>query len=174
MNRRWLPSRREFLVSTGGLMGAAFVSPRVLLADEGALGAGLVQRIRAAAADATISVRKLRGNVNVLMGSGGNIAVLPGSDGKLLVDAGIPASRPRISAALAGVSSDSITRLVNTHWHFDHTDGNEWLHSVGAVIVAHEKTPEHLAATTRVDDWDFTFPPALPTPNATYQCISAT
>jgi len=123
--------------------------------------------VAAAAADATIGVQKLRGDVNVLMGSGGNIAVLPGSDGKLLVDAGIPASRPRISEALAGISSDPIRRLVNTHWHFDHTDGNEWLHTAGAVIVAHEKTREHLAATIRVDDWDFTFPPspagALPT-----------
>ena len=93
--------------------------------------------------------------------------MLPGSDGKLLVDAGIPASRPRISEALTGISSDQITRLVNTHWHFDHTDGNEWLHSAGAVIVAHEKTREHLASTIRVADWDFTFPQspagALPT-----------
>src|SRR5262249_38151639 len=101
------------------------------------------------------------------MGSAGNIAVLPGSDGKLLVDAGIPASRPRIRDALAGFRSDPITRLVTTHWHFDHTEGNEWLLSAGAVIVAHEKTRERLAATIRVVDWDFTFPPspagALPT-----------
>ena len=167
MDQRSLSSRREFLMSAGVVAGAAFAYPHVLLAEKQALGAGLVQRIRAAAADATISVQKLRGRINVLIGSGGNIAVLPGPDGKLLVDAGIPASRPRISEALAGISSDPITRLVNTHWHFDHTDGNEWLHSAGAVIIAHEKTRKHLAATTRVDDWDFTFPPspagALPT-----------
>jgi glyoxylase-like metal-dependent hydrolase (beta-lactamase superfamily II) len=68
---------------------------------------------------------------------------------------------------LARISSDPIIRLVNTHWHFDHTDGNEWLHTAGAVIVAHEKTRQHLTATVHVDDWDFTFPPspagALPT-----------
>jgi glyoxylase-like metal-dependent hydrolase (beta-lactamase superfamily II) len=50
--------------------------------------------------------------------------------------------------------------LINTHWHFDHTDGNEWLHSIGAEITAHENTRKHLAETTRVEDWDFTFPPA--------------
>lgn len=135
--------------------------------------AGIVQRFRAAAADSTINVQRLRGNLSVLTGSGGNIAVLPGPDGKLLVDAGIPASRTRISEALAGISSDPITRLVNTHWHFDHTDGNEWLHSAGAAIIAHANTRKRLATATRVDHWDFTFPPspegALPTELLTNQ-----
>src|SRR5215468_7756778 len=94
--------------------------------------------IRNAAKTAKISVTKLRGNVSMLEGSGGNIAVLTGRDGKLLVDAGITASRPGITHALASISSDPVKHLINTHWHFDHTDGNEWLHSVGAEITAHE------------------------------------
>jgi glyoxylase-like metal-dependent hydrolase (beta-lactamase superfamily II) len=116
--------------------------------------------IRNAAASAKITVTKLRGNVNVLEGSGGNIAVLTGRDGKLLVDAGIPATRARITDALDTLSGDPVKHLINTHWHFDHTDGNEWLHSIGAEITAHENTRKHLAETTRVEDWDFTFPPA--------------
>ena len=51
-------------------------------------------------------------------------------------------------------------RSINSHWHFDHTDGNEWLHSIGAEITAHENTRKHLSVTTRVEDWNFTFPPA--------------
>ena len=116
--------------------------------------------IRNAASTATIKVTKLRGNVSVLEGSGGNIVVLTGRDGKVLVDAGITGSRPRIIEALASLSDDLIKHLINTHWHFDHTDGNEWLHSVGAEITAHENTRKHLATTTRVEDWNFTFPPA--------------
>ena len=54
-----------------------------------------------------------------------------------------------------------------SHSHFDHTDGNEWMHNAGATITAHENTRKHLSATTRVDDWEFTFPPspagAIPT-----------
>jgi glyoxylase-like metal-dependent hydrolase (beta-lactamase superfamily II) len=119
-----------------------------------------VVTIRKAAASAKITVTKLRGNVSVLEGSGGNIAVLTGTDGKLLVDAGIPGTRARITEALAGLSNDPVQHLINTHWHFDHTDGNEWLHSVGAEITAHENTRKHLATTTRVEDWNFTFPPA--------------
>ena len=125
-------------------------------------GAGLVQKIRGEAATATITAQLLRGNVSVLMGSGGNIAVLSGLDGKLLIDAGMPASRSRITEALERISSDPITHLVNTHWHFDHTDGNEWLHSAGATILAHENTRKHLSTTTRVEDWDYTFPPSPP------------
>jgi len=116
--------------------------------------------IRNAAATAKITVTKLRGNVSVLQGSGGNIAVLTGQNGKLLVDAGIPGTRARITEALAGLSNDPVRHLINTHWHFDHTDGNEWLHSIGAEITAHENTRKHLSTTTRVEDWNFTFPPA--------------
>jgi glyoxylase-like metal-dependent hydrolase (beta-lactamase superfamily II) len=123
--------------------------------------------MRRAAATAKITVQKFRGNVSVLEGSGGNIAVLTGRDGKLLVDAGITASRPALTKALEDISSEPVRYLINSHWHFDHTDGNEWLHSIGAEITAHENTRKHLSETTRVDGWNFTFPPspegALPT-----------
>jgi glyoxylase-like metal-dependent hydrolase (beta-lactamase superfamily II) len=72
----------------------------------------------------------------VLEGSGGNIAVLTGPDGKVLIDAGIGVARPQLKKALTGLGTDAITHLINTHWHFDHADGNEWLHSVGAKIIA--------------------------------------
>jgi glyoxylase-like metal-dependent hydrolase (beta-lactamase superfamily II) len=116
--------------------------------------------IRNAAANAKINIYKLRDNVSVLEGSGGNITVLTGRDGKLLVDAGI--SRPQVEHALASLHQEPVKYLINSHWHFDHTDGNEWLHSVGAEITAHENTRKHLSVTTRVEDWNFTFPPAPP------------
>jgi len=126
-----------------------------------------VTTIRNAAANAKITVTRLRGNVSVLEGSGGNIALITGRDGKLLVDAGISGTRARITEALDSLSNDPVKHLINSHWHFDHTDGNEWLHSVGAEITAHENTKKHLSSTTRVEDWNFTFPPvpsgALPT-----------
>ncbi len=66
--------------------------------------------------------------------------MLTGRDGKVLIDAGIPASRPQLTEALKSLGDDPIKHLINTHWHFDHTDGNEWLHSIGAEITAHENT----------------------------------
>jgi len=156
-------SRRRFLASASVTATAIWLTPRSLFAED----QSPVIIIRNAAATAKITVTKLRGNLNVLDGSGGNIAVLSGRDGKLLIDAGITASRARITEALASISPEPVKHLVNTHWHFDHTDGNEWLHSEGAEITAHENTRKHLSESTRVEGWKFTFPPspegALPT-----------
>jgi glyoxylase-like metal-dependent hydrolase (beta-lactamase superfamily II) len=158
-NHSAVMSRRHFLrYSAGVAAAAAWLGPHRLLAQHE--GDEIVNLMRAAAATAAIDVQKLRGNVSVLMGSGGNIAVLPGSDGKLLVEAGIPGSRARITQALAAISPDPIRHLINTHWHFDHTDGNEWVHAEGATILAHENTLKHLSTATRVEDWGYTFPPA--------------
>jgi glyoxylase-like metal-dependent hydrolase (beta-lactamase superfamily II) len=149
-------SRRNFLASASAATTMAWLAPSRLFAQE----EGLVQTARKTAATDKITIQKLRGNVSVLLGAGGNIAVLPGRDGKLLIDAGFAGARPQITDALAGISSEPITHLINTHWHFDHTDGNEWLHSVGAAILAHTNTRKHLSTTTRVEGWNFTFEPA--------------
>jgi glyoxylase-like metal-dependent hydrolase (beta-lactamase superfamily II) len=76
---------------------------------------------------------KLRNNISVLEGSGGNIAVLTGPDGQVHIDAGIGVSRPQITKALADLSADHVKHLINTHWHFDQADGNDWLDSVGSL-----------------------------------------
>src|SRR5438874_5865791 len=149
-------SRRHFLASTAVATVGVWLMPRRLFAEV----ESPVIVIRNGTATAQINVTKLRGNVSVLEGSGGNIAVLTGRDGKVLVDAGITASRPQITKALTSLSDDPVKHLINSHWHFDHTDGNEWLHSIGAEITAHENTRKHLSVTTRVEDWNFTFPPA--------------
>ncbi|HSE20611.1 MAG TPA: hypothetical protein VLB68_03110 [Pyrinomonadaceae bacterium] len=70
-----------------------------------------VIQINEAAARAEITVQPLRGNISVLMGSGGNITVLTGPEGKLLIDAGIAVSRPRLQAALDGITKAPIKVL---------------------------------------------------------------
>ena len=156
-------SRRRFIASVGLAATAACVVPHRLFGRE----ENLVVAARKAGETANISVQKLRGNISALIGSGGNIAVLPGDDGKLIIDSGYLGTREKIAAALTNLSHDPIKHLVNTHWHFDHTDGNEWMHSAGATVTAHENTRKHLSASTRVEDWNFTFPPspagAIPT-----------
>src|SRR5882762_8704198 len=137
-------SRRHFLASTSVATAGVWLMPRPLFAD----AESHVIIIRKAAATAQINVQKLRGNISVLEGSGGNVAVLTGGDGKLLVDAGITASRPRITEALASLSDDPVKHLINSHWHFDHTDGNEWLHSVG-VKLPRRRTREDILRSAR-------------------------
>ncbi|MGF6178253.1 glyoxylase-like metal-dependent hydrolase (beta-lactamase superfamily II) [Ensifer sp. 4252] len=135
--------------ATGG-----WLSPRQVFAK----AQGIVDMIRDAAAKTPIKVHKTRSGVSILEGSGGNIAVLTGADGKVLIDGGITASRPRLLEALAGLGKEPIRHLINTHWHFDHTDGNEWLNAEGAAILAHENTRKHLMEVVKVEDWDFEFP----------------
>lgn len=153
-------SRRKFVVGTGlATATAALVAPaRLFAARDNRDDDGIVARMRKQASTAKITTQRLRGGVSVLMGAGGNVAVLSGREGKVLVDAGISTAQRQVSAALAAVSPDAIRFLINTHWHFDHTDGNEWLHSAGALIVAQENTRKRLAADTRVEGWNFTFP----------------
>ncbi len=160
--RQQLLSRRGFcLCCLGSATYAAsggWLTPSEVFAE----ARGLVTLIKDSAAVSPILTHKLRNNVSVLEGSGGNIAVLTGPDGKVLVDAGIGVSRPQITKALADLGSDPITHLINTHWHFDHANGNEWLHSVGAKIIAQENTRKHLSEIQRVEEWDYNFLPLSP------------
>lgn len=113
-------------------------------------------------ADSDLVVQHLRGNLTVLMGSGGNITVLSGDGGKFLVDAGIGKSKEQLQAALGDIGPAPLKYVVNTHWHWDHTDGNEWMHAAGATIVAQRNTFRHLTETTHVDAWNWTFDPVPP------------
>jgi len=118
-----------------------------------------VVKINQAAATAPIVSTRLRGPLTMLSGSGGNITVLNGREGKLMVDAGIAVSRPRVEAALKAIGSSPIRYLINTHYHWDHTDGNPWVHEDGATIIGTAGSAKRDATVTRVDDWDFTFEP---------------
>ncbi len=157
-------TRRGFLRSAGALAAGTWLAGR----HAGALGAapvrsakdGPVQQLRRAAASDPVRVQRLRGGVQVLMGSGGNVAALAGGDGVLLVDSGMVG--PKVAAAVASFTRLPVRHVVNTHWHFDHTDANGWLHARGAAITAHANARKWLGADTRVEDWDFTFPRSAP------------
>jgi glyoxylase-like metal-dependent hydrolase (beta-lactamase superfamily II) len=163
MSKLNLLSRRHFcLCCLSGATYAAtggWLTPREAYAE----ARGLVSLIKDSAAVSPIVTHGLRNNISILEGSGGNIAVLTGLDGKVLIDAGIGVSRPQMEKALADLGADPITHLINTHWHFDHASGNEWLHAAGAKIIAQENTRKHLSEIQRVEDWDYNF---LPQPSS--------
>jgi glyoxylase-like metal-dependent hydrolase (beta-lactamase superfamily II) len=128
-------SRRHFLTVGGMTVAAACLAPRHLIAQTSSIVPGAFKE----AATAKVTIQNLRRNISVLLGAGGNIAVLTGPDGKLVVDAEIVTARPNVSKALASINADPIKQLINTHWHFDHTGGNEWIHEAGASILGARK-----------------------------------
>jgi glyoxylase-like metal-dependent hydrolase (beta-lactamase superfamily II) len=119
-------------------------------------GAGSVYLRRA---QADLIVETLRGNITVLFGSGANIVVLSDKQGKVLVDSGIRVSEVKVKATLNKISPAPLTYVINTHWHWDHTDGNGWMHQSGATIIAHRNTLKRLSRATHVDDWNWTMLP---------------
>lgn len=91
-----------------------------------------------------IHAQALRGNLHVLLGDGGNIAVLTGPDGTLLVDDEYAALTPKVRAALADLRSSPVKIVVNTHWHDDHTGGNEAFARDGALVIAQENAARRM------------------------------
>ena len=92
-----------------------------------------------------VRAERVAGNVHVLYGGGGNIGVSVGRDGLLLVDDQDAPLAPKIRAALRTIAGDRPVKFVlNTHWHGDHTGGNE-IFGETAPIIAQENVRKRLA-----------------------------
>ncbi len=95
-----------------------------------------------------------------LFGSGGNMALLTGADGAVLVDDQFAPLAPKIRAAIALLTDRPVRFVINTHWHFDHTGGNEEFGGTGSIIVAHENTLQRLSTKQLVDFFKVETPPS--------------
>jgi glyoxylase-like metal-dependent hydrolase (beta-lactamase superfamily II) len=108
----------------------------------------------------------LRNGVHMFMGAGGNVGVSTGDDGVVIVDTQFAEMVDRLTAAVKAISPQPIKYALNTHWHFDHTGGNEGFGKAGVRIVAHENvfarmsTPQNMPAMNM--KFDPSPAPALP------------
>ena len=87
----------------------------------------------------------LADNVFMLTGSGGNIGVLVGEEGIVMIDDQYAPLSTKIMQALGKLSAAPVRFLINTHWHFDHTGGNENFGKAGAIIVAHDNVRRRMS-----------------------------
>jgi len=85
-----------------------------------------------------ITVTPIRDGLALLTGQGGNIVLSTGTDGSFIIDDQFAPLNDKIRAAIATLSDKPVRFVLNTHFHGDHTGGNERFGSDGAVIVAHD------------------------------------
>ena len=95
-----------------------------------------------------IKTTDLGNNTWMLEGQGGNITVAVGTDGIIMVDGQFAPLSDKIKAAIKAISPLPIKYLINTHYHGDHTGGNENFAKDGVTIVAHDNLRVRLAAGT--------------------------
>ena len=112
----------------------------------------------------TIQVRAqhVAGSVWMLQGLGGNIGVAVGKDGIFLVDDEYAPLTVKIQAAIAAIDSGPIRFLLNTHWHTDHTGGNENLGKAGVLIVAQDKVRQRMSTEQFIAAFDRRVPASPP------------
>jgi glyoxylase-like metal-dependent hydrolase (beta-lactamase superfamily II) len=91
---------------------------------------------------------------------GGNIGVIVGKDGVLMIDDQFAPLGDKIKSAISKISDKQIKFLINTHWHRDHTGGNEIFASSGAIIVAHENVRKRMSTQQFIKMFKRTVPPS--------------
>lgn len=92
-----------------------------------------------------IKTTELADNIYALSGAGGNIGVSVGDDGVFVIDDQFAPLSDKILAAIKALSDKPVSYVLNTHWHGDHTGGNENFGAAGAVIVAHQNVRERMS-----------------------------
>jgi len=148
-------SRREMLRDSATLAGSAFLAhllPATLprpsaagYAQQALSSAELLASMRAKFNAVPMETQKLADNVTMFDGPGGAVVVLNGPDGKFVVDTFVAPAWPRLKEALDGLGNAPLKYVIDTHWHFDHTDNNAPLHAAGATVLAHENTRKRMS-----------------------------
>jgi glyoxylase-like metal-dependent hydrolase (beta-lactamase superfamily II) len=124
---------RTTIISTGAILLAAAVLPTVAHSQ---VNYDTIQ----------VRTQELGNGLYMLQGSGGNIGLAVGNDAVFVVDDQFAPLTPKILAAIAAITPKPVRFVVNTHWHFDHTGGNENLGKAGALIVAHDNVRKRMSA----------------------------
>lgn len=110
--------------------------------------------------DVTIRTTEIGNGVYVLQGAGGNVGLVVGERGAFLVDDQYAPLTDKIRAAVAEVTDQPIRFVLNTHWHGDHTGGNENLADEGTLVIAHDNVRERMSAGQFMEFFDREVPPA--------------
>jgi len=149
--REWL---RIMAALSAGAVADALIPRRVLSQQPDRLAA-----FRAQIGAVPIQTQSLGENLTMLSGPGGNVVVLHGADGLVVVDTFVAPAWPKLEESLKALGAP-VKTVINTHWHFDHTDNNAPLRAAGATVVAHENTRRRMSAPQHIAMLELDFPPS--------------
>jgi len=110
--------------------------------------------------DVKIAATKVADSIHMLKGKGGNIGVLTGPDGTFMIDDQFAPLTTKILAAVKEIGGETPRFVINTHYHHDHTGGNENLGKMGVTIVSHDNVRKKLANGATIKAFDKVIPPA--------------
>ena len=135
-----------------------------VLAAALALGTLLASPVRAQQDFSSVRIEpeKVADGIYVLKGAGGNIGLSVGDDGAFMIDDQFAPLSEKILAAVKAITAEPLRFVVNTHWHGDHTGGNESMGKAGALLVAHENVRRRMSAEQFNATFDRTTPPSPP------------
>ena len=124
---------------------------RCALAAGMALGAASPAAAQTDFSKVEIATEKLADGVYMMTGAGGNLGLAVGDDAVFLIDDQYAPLTPKIRAAISAITPKPVKFIVNTHWHEDHTGGNERFAEAGALIVAHDNVRRRLSTEQFLD-----------------------
>ncbi|MCB9898163.1 MAG: MBL fold metallo-hydrolase [Planctomycetes bacterium] len=109
-----------------------------------------------AAQEVDVTTIPVADGVSMLMGKGGNVGVVVGEQGVLMIDSQFADMTGKLTAAVGALTDRPVKYLLNTHWHFDHTGGNENLGKAGVVVVAHDNVLARMSVDQEMPAFDRT------------------
>ena len=107
-----------------------------------------------------VQATQLSPTTYMLTGSGGNLGLSVGEDAVFLIDDQFAPLTEKITAAIAKITPKPVRFVLNTHWHFDHTGGNENFGRAGALIVAHENVRKRMNSEQFIEFLKMKTPPS--------------
>ena len=120
----------------------------------------LVMFVGPVAAAVEIKAVEVAKGIYMLTGKGGNVGLSTGKSGTLLIDDQYAPTAKKLLAAIAKKTSAPVRFVINTHWHGDHTGGNETMGKAGAVIVAHENVRKAMSKDQFIKTFNMKSSPA--------------
>lgn len=133
------------LVVAVGLTGTTPVA-----AGQAGSGETVIQKATEQFESSPLNITSLGQGIYLFSGDGGNVTAIVDDSSTLLIDSGLPSRTTELNDAIFKTMMRPVTRLVNTHWHFDHTGGNTYFGSSGVTIIAQENVKQQLSSVQDV------------------------